>query len=250
MVNRLKGVILAGGKAKRLYPLTLVTNKQLLPVYNKPMIYYPLQTLKDAGIADILIVTSKEHGGSVFALMGSGKEFGVKFTYRIQDEPGGLPQAIALAEDFVGKDRFVSINGDNLLFEPIKQHVKEFEDGNEESRILLLEDSKEECQKAGVAIIEGEKIIGFVEKPKEPPSNLLSIGVYMYTPQVFEVIRTLKPSARGELEITDLHNYYIKRGTLKASIIKGPWHDAGSIEELLAANNFAKKYYEKTNGKK
>lgn len=233
----MRGIILAGGNGTRLRPLTQATNKHLLPIYDKPMIYYPLQTLKEAGITDIMIITSGEHAGNVFKLMGSGKDFGVKFTYRVQDVAGGLPHAIALAEDFVGNDKFVSINGDNILSDSIALHVKEFEKGNEEARILLYETTPEEARKAGVAIMENGKMTGFVEKPANPPSNWISIGVYMYDPSVFDVIRTLKPSARGELEITDLHNHFLARGKLVASKITGKWLDAGTIEELARANN-------------
>ena len=169
--------------------------------------------------------------------MGSGRDFGVNLTYRVQDEAGGLPHAIALAQGFVGNDKFVSVNGDNILSDSILPHVQAFEQGKEESRILLYQTTMEEARKMGVAIMQGEKITGFVEKPKDPPSNWTSIGVYMYTPHVFEVIKTLKPSARGEFEITDLHNHYLQRQTLESSKISGEWLDAGSIDELARANN-------------
>lgn len=232
----MKGIILAGGNGTRLRPLTLATNKHLLPIYDKPMIYYPLQTLKDAGITDIMIITSGEHAGNVFKLMGSGKDFGVKFTYRVQDIAGGLPHAIALAEDFVGNDKFISINGDNILSNSISEYVHAFASGKEEAHILLYETTPEEAKKAGVAIMENGKMTGFVEKPALPPSNWISIGVYMYDKRVFDVIRSLKPSTRGELEITDLHNHFLARGTLAASKITGKWLDAGTIDELARAN--------------
>ncbi|MBN2127354.1 MAG: NTP transferase domain-containing protein [Candidatus Diapherotrites archaeon] len=234
----MKGIILAGGTGSRLKPLTNVTNKHLLPIYNKPMIYYPIETLKSAGIKEILIITGVNHAGDIIGLLGSGKEFGVNFTYRVQDTAGGLPHAIALAENFVGEDKFVSINGDNLLFESIKSFTDEFEKGKELSRILLYETTTEEASKAGVAVLEGENVKEVIEKPKNPPTNWVAIGVYMYTKNVFDIIRTLKPSARGELEISDLHNYYIKKNSLKASKMKKEWMDAGSFEELLRANNF------------
>lgn len=243
----MKGVILAGGNGTRLRPLTSVTNKHLLPVYDKPMIFYPLQTLKEAGITDILIITGTEHAGNIFKLMGSGKDFGVKFTYRIQDEAGGIPHAIALAEGFVGNEKFVSINGDNILTESIRPHVKAFETGNEDARILLFETTPDEARKMGVAVLEGEKVVKLVEKPKDPPSNWASIGVYFLKPDVFDIIRTLKPSARGELEVTDIHNTYIQRGKLAASKMSGHWLDAGSIEELLRASMLIKEWQ---NGKK
>lgn len=238
----MKGVILAGGNGTRLRPLTSVTNKHLLPIYDRPMIYYPLHTLKEAGITDILIITGTEHAGNIFKLLGSGKDFGVKFTYRVQDGAGGLPHAIALAEDFVGDDKFVSINGDNVLSHTIRPFVDEFSHGKEDARVLLYETTPEEASKAGVAVFDGEKLTGFVEKPREPPTNWVSIGVYLYTKHVFEVIRTLKPSPRGELEITDIHNTYLKRGTLEASKISGEWLDAGTIDELRRANELVKNW--------
>ena len=232
----MKGVILAGGFGTRLRPLTLTVNKHLLPIYNKPMIYYPIETLKRAGIKDILVITGTEHAGGVFSLLGSGKQFGANFTFRVQDEAGGLPQAIGLAEDFVGNDKFVSINGDNILFDDIKPFVQAFESGNEKSRVLIYETTKEEASKAGVAVLDGEKVTKVVEKPKEPPTNWVVIGVYMYTQDVFKVIKGLKPSARGELEISDLHNHYIKQGSLAASRLEKEWLDAGSFDELLRVN--------------
>jgi glucose-1-phosphate thymidylyltransferase len=236
----MKGIILAGGTGSRLKPLTTVTNKHLLPIYDKPMIYYPIQTLKDAGITDILVITGTHHAGAIFQLLGSGKDFGVNFTFRVQDEAGGLPQAIGLAKEFVGNDKFVSVNGDNIVLESIKEYVEAFENGEEESRILLFETTREEAQKAGVAEFnEDGKIKDVIEKPEDPPTNWVSIGVYMYTQDVFEVIETLKPSQRGELEISDIHNHYIKKGTLQASKLKrkDSWLDAGSFDELLRVSN-------------
>lgn len=244
----MRGVILAGGTGSRLRPLTLVTNKHLLPVYDKPMIYYPLQTLIDAGIKDIMVITGTQHAGAIFSLLGSGKQFGVRLTYRVQDEAGGIPQAIGLAEDFVGNEKFVSINGDNILFENIGPFVREFEKGDEESRVLLYKGTLEQCKKSGVAVLKGNRIVKVVEKPAKPPSRWIVIGVYMYTPHVFEIIKTLKPSARGELEIADVHNAYIKRGTLVASKLKKRWVDAGTIDELMQANRVVEEMSKK--GKK
>ncbi|MBI4021200.1 MAG: NTP transferase domain-containing protein [Candidatus Aenigmarchaeota archaeon] len=237
----MKGVILAGGMGTRLRPLTNVTNKHLLPIYNKPMIYYPLETLKEAGIRDIMIITGREHAGDVFRLMGSGQDFGVRFTYRVQDEAGGIPQAISLAEAFVGKDKFVSINGDNILLGGIRKMAEEFERGSEEARILLYNTTVEEARKAGVAALDGDRVTGIIEKPDKPPTTWISIGVLMFTPGVFEIIRKLKPSARGELEIADVQNEYIRRGTLKASKFTGEWMDAGSFDELARANMLVRK---------
>lgn len=238
----MKGVILAGGNGTRLRPLTSVTNKHLLPIYDKPMIYYPLQTLKDAGINDILIITGGDHAGAIFKLLGSGKDYGVHFTYRVQDTAGGLPHAIALAENFVGNDKFVSINGDNVLSDSIKEHVNAFANGKEQSHILLFNTTIEEAQKAGVAVMENGKIARFIEKPKDPPSTLISTGVYMYTSDVFHIIRRLKPSQRGELEITDLHNHYLQHNSLQTSTISGDWLDAGTIDELERANRVVKEW--------
>lgn len=200
------------------------------------MIFYPIETLKSAGIRDILIITSPHHGGAIFSLLGSGKEFGVNFTYKLQDEPSGIPSAIGIAEDFVGDDKFVSINGDNILTHSIKRFVSEFEKGREEARILLYKGTVEQARKSGVAILNGDHVVKLIEKPQNPSTTMISIGVYMYTPIVFDFIKKLKPSARGETEITELNNHFIKRGALKASVIEGHWLDAGTIEELLEAN--------------
>ena len=241
----MKGVILAGGPASRLLPLTRVTHKHLLPVFDKPMIFYPIQTLKDAGIKDILVITSPHHGGAIFSLLGSGKEFGVNFTYKLQDEPSGIPCAIGIAEDFVGKDKFVAINGDNILTNSIKKIVEEFENGNEEARILLYRGTEEQARKSGVAVLDKDRVVQLIEKPKTPPTTMISIGVNMYTPAVFKVIKKLKPSRRGETEITEVNTYFLKKGALKASVIEGQWLDAGTVEELLQANiklsNFRKR---------
>jgi glucose-1-phosphate thymidylyltransferase len=238
----MKGVILAGGNGTRLRPLTSVTNKHLLPIYNRPMLYYPLQTLRDAGITDILIITGTEHAGNIFKLMGSGKDFEVHFTYRVQDTAGGLPHAIALAEGFVGNEKFVSVNGDNILSHSIKPYVDAFARGKEDARILLYETTREEAMKAGVAVMEGERVAKLIEKPKDPPTNWVSIGVYMFNSGVFDIIRTLKPSARGELEITDIHNRYIAHNALAASKISGEWLDAGTIDELARANELVRNW--------
>jgi len=246
----LKGVILAGGTGSRLQPLTTVTNKHLLPIYNKPMIYYPIETLKSAGIKDILVVTGKEHAGDVFKLLGSGKDFGVNFTFKVQDEAGGLPQAIGLAHDFAHDSKFVSINGDNILFESIAPAADEFEESEDLSKVLLYAGTKEEAMQAGVAILnEAGKVTGVVEKPKEPPTNEIVIGVYFYTPDVFKIIKNLKPSARGELEIADIHNHYIQQGKLSATKLAKHWLDAGTIEELSNVNTYMHMHYKEINGK-
>jgi glucose-1-phosphate thymidylyltransferase len=232
----MKGVILAGGTATRLRPLTDVTNKHLLPVYDKPMIFYPIETLKSAGVKDILVITSPHHGGAIFSLLGSGKKFGVNFTYKIQDEPSGIPSAIVLAEDFVGSDKFIVINGDNILTHSIKPFVDAFEKGDEEARILLYKGTAEQAKKSGIAVLHGDKVIKLIEKPDSPESTMISIGVNMYKPSVFAIIKSLKPSKRGETEITELNSHFLSKGTLKASVIEGEWMDAGTTEELFEAN--------------
>ena len=243
----MKGVILAGGTGSRLMPLTSVTNKHLLAIYDKPMIFYPVEALKSAGIKNILVITGTNHAGAIFSLLGSGKEFGVNFTFRVQDEAGGIPHAIALAEDFVGVDKFISINGDNILTESIKEIAENFEKGSEEMHICIYETSSEEAKKAGVVVLDKDNstVKKVIEKPENPPSNLISIGVYLLTSDCFKVIRKLKPSLRGELEIADLQNHYIKKGTLSASRISGDWMDAGSFDELKRANDLIKKISEK-----
>lgn len=232
----LRGVILAGGTGSRLFPLTKVCNKHLLPVYNKPMIYYPIEMLKSAGIKDILIITGTYHAGEIFAHLGSGKDFGVKFTYRVQDEAGGIPSAISLAEDFAGDDKFVSINGDNIVFESLKPFAEEFLRNREEMQILLYRGAMEEAKKSGVAVVEGNKVVKVIEKPSEPPSNNIIAGIYFLSPNVFDVIRKLRPSKRGETEITDVQRHYLEKNSLRAEFLKGKWLDAGDFEDLLHAN--------------
>ncbi len=237
----LKGVILAGGTGSRLLPLTKSTNKHLLPVWNKPMIFYPIEMLKSAGVTDILVITGTHHAGAIFQLLGSGKNFGVKFTYRVQDEAGGIPSAISLAEDFVGKDKFISINGDNIIFESLKPFAEDFLKSKAEMQILLYAGTREEAMKSGVAVCDGEKVLQLVEKPKDPPSNNIIIGIYFLSTSVFSVIRELKPSGRGETEITDVQKHYLAKKSLRAAWLKGKWLDAGDFEDLLHANLETKK---------
>ena len=232
----MKGVVLAGGLGTRLYPLTKVTNKHLLPVFNKPMIYYPIQTLVDAGIRDILIVTGGNSAGDFLRLLGNGKEFGLKhINYTYQEGEGGIAAALSLAEHFVKGGKFVVILGDNIIEKGIKKEVEIFKKQEEGARILLKEVEKPE--RFGVAEIKDGKIVRIIEKPEHPPSNLAVTGIYMYDSFAFEVIRTLKPSARGELEITDVNNKYLEAGKLTYGILDGWWTDAGTFESLLKANN-------------
>jgi glucose-1-phosphate thymidylyltransferase len=233
----MKGVILAGGTGSRLFPLTKVTNKHLLPVGKYPMIYYPIYRLIEAGITEILIVTGKEHMGSVVNLLGSGYEFGVEFTYKIQDQPGGIAQALGLAEHFVNGDKCVVILGDNIFEDNINSFVSSFKKQEKGAKVLLKEVSDPE--RFGVAELKGDKIISIEEKPKNPKSNYCVTGIYMYDSRVFDIIKKLKPSGRGELEITDVNNAYIKDGTLTYDILEGSWTDAGTFESLKRANELS-----------
>ena len=233
-----KGVILAGGTGSRLYPLTKVTNKHLLPVYNKPMILYPLETLKSMGINDISIVTGGEHIADFMRFLGSGSEFGVKLTYKVQDAPKGIAHALLSAEDFAKKEeKIVVILGDNV-FEKVTVPEEAFNDRN--AYIFLKE--VDDPERFGVVRFDDKgSIIGIEEKPKVPPSKFAVTGLYMYPTDVFEFIKTLKPSQRGELEITDVNNWYLSQGRLKPLYIDGFWSDAGTFESLLRATLFMAK---------
>lgn len=234
----LKGVILAGGSGKRLYPLTKITNKHLLPVYGKPMIYYPIQTLVDAGIEDILIVTGGVHAGEFLRLLGNGREFGLRhINYTYQDGEGGIADALKLAEYFADDDKIVVILGDNLIEKGINLIVKEFRAQPGGARILIKK--VEDPERFGVVRFKRDRIISIEEKPKKPKSDYAVTGIYMYDNQVFDIIKSLRPSKRGELEITDVNNAYLKKGELTYSILDGWWTDAGTFESLLRANNLA-----------
>jgi len=216
----MKGVILAGGLGKRLEPLTRITNKHLLPVYGKPMIYYPIQTLVDAGIKDILIVTGGNHAGEFLRLLGNGSEFGLKdINYTYQKGEGGIAEALDLAEHFADSDKIVVILGDNLIEKPIRQYVNDFSKQPKGAKILLKK--VDDPERFGVAEIKGNQIIEIVEKPKRPKSDYAVTGFYMYDKKVFDIIKTLKPSGRGELEITDVNNEYIKRGEMTFAVLDG-----------------------------
>lgn len=228
----MKGIVLAGGTGSRLFPLTKVTNKHLLPVGSKPMIYYPIEKLIGVGVREILIVTGTEHMGDVVSLLGSGKDFGCRFTYKVQDEAGGIAQALGLAENFVGDDSMMVILGDNI-FEDDLQEARSRYPGYGAS-IMLKE--VDDPTRYGVVELDGEHIIGIQEKPETPKSNLCVTGVYIYDAKVFEYIRHLKPSGRGELEITDVNNHYIGEGRMRFSVMKGWWTDAGTMDSLRRAN--------------
>ncbi len=232
----MKGVVLAGGLGKRLHPLTKITNKHLLPVYDKPMIFYPLQTLINAGIDDILIVTGGNHAGDFLRLLGNGKKFGLRhLNYTYQEGEGGIAEALALAEHFSEDEKIVVILGDNLIEGNINQAVKGFRKQKEGARILLKK--VPDPQRFGVPEIVDGKLLQITEKPEVPKSEYAVIGIYMYDGRVFDVIRTLKPSNRGELEITDVSNEYIRDGKMTYDILEGWWSDAGTFESLLRAGN-------------
>jgi glucose-1-phosphate thymidylyltransferase len=226
----MKGVILAGGTGSRLFPLTKVTNKHLLPVARKPMIYHPIEKLREAGIEEILIVTGIDHMGDVVNLLGSGKDFKCRFTYKVQDEAGGIAQALGLAENFAGNEPIVAILGDNIFQDSLKKYIDKFKKQGKGAKVILKE--VKDPIRFGVAQVSGDKIISIEEKPKAPKSKLAVTGIYMYDSQVYQLIRTLKPSARGELEITDVNNEYIKNGSLTYDVFDGWWTDAGTFETL------------------
>lgn len=231
----MNGVVLAGGLGKRLYPLTKVTNKHLLPVYDKPMIYYPIETLLQAGIDDITIVTGGNSAGDFLRLLGNGHEFGLKhLNYTYQEGEGGIAAALSLAEHFAGGDKIVVILGDNIIEGNIKNAVKDFEKQKKGAKLLLKE--VPDPERFGVVEFEGDKVINIEEKPDKPKSNYIVTGIYMYDNTVFDIIRGLHPSARGELEITDVNNAYIGRGEMTYEILEGWWTDAGTFESLTRAN--------------
>jgi len=255
----LRGVVLAGGTGSRLRPLTKVTNKHLLPVGQKPMVYYPIEKLTGIGIKEILIVTGVEHMGDVVGLLGSGREFGCRFTYKVQDEAGGIAQALGLAENFANGQALAVILGDNIFQGSLKTHAERFVAQRQGARLLFKEVSdperfgvveiqdgkvlsiEEKPERFGVVEIQDGKVLSIEEKPKQPKSNHAIIGVYFYDSTVFDVIRTLKPSARGELEITDVNNAYVQKGQLTSDALDGWWTDAGTFESLMRANELVEK---------
>jgi glucose-1-phosphate thymidylyltransferase len=228
--NVIKGVILAGGTATRLRPLTNITNKHLLPVGRKPMIYYPIEKMIGAGIEDILIVTGVDHMGDVVGLLGSGKDFNCRFTYKVQDQAGGIAQALSLGEDFSNGVPVAVILGDNIFEDSMKPYLEKYLKQQKGAHILLK--PVQDPQRFGVAEVKGDKVLSIVEKPKNPKSDLAVTGIYFYDGDVFNIIRTLKPSGRGELEITDVNNEYIRKGIMSWSSMSGWWSDAGTFESL------------------
>lgn len=235
----MKGVILAGGLGSRLYPLTKVTNKHLLPVYDKPMIYYPIQTLAEAGISDIMIVTGGNSSGDFLRLLGNGKEFGLRHvTYAYQEGEGGIAHALSLAEHFADGEKIVIVLGDNIIEDSIKPFVQAFRKQESGARLLLKK--VPDPERFGVATIKNNRITDIIEKPKKPVSDYAVVGIYMYDANVFNMIRTLKPSKRGELEITDVNTGYLKKGNLEHDILKGYWTDAGTFESLVRATTLSR----------
>jgi glucose-1-phosphate thymidylyltransferase len=230
----MKGIVLAGGTGSRLFPLTKVTNKHLLPVGREPMIFHPVKKLTGAGVDEILIVTGVEHMGDVVNLLGSGKEFGCRFTYKVQDEAGGIAQALGLAENFAGTSPICVLLGDNVFQDDLRPFAVRFREQGRGARVVLKR--VKDPQRFGVAEVRDGRILGIEEKPKAPKSDLAVTGIYFYDAGVFEFVRGLKPSARGELEITDVNNAYVRKGELRYDVIDGWWTDAGTFESLIVAN--------------
>jgi glucose-1-phosphate thymidylyltransferase len=232
----MRGIILSGGSGTRLRPLTKITSKQLLPVYHRPMIYYPLNTLIKAGVKEILIIVAPESAGDYLNLLGSGKEFGVKFTYEIQDKPEGLAQAFIIGENFIDQEDVVMILGDNIFEDDFSEEIKNFKGG---AKIFAKKVSDPE-RFGVVKFDENLKAEKIVEKPTEYLSNFAVTGLYIYDKRVVEISKTMKPSERGELEITSVNNAYLEKGELEVAIVDGEWLDAGTFDSLLRAQNFAK----------
>lgn len=238
----MKGVVLAGGTGSRLYPLTKVTNKHLLPVGRYPMIFHPLLRMRRAGISEVAVVTSPEHMGDVVNLLGSGRALGLDITFRVQDEPGGIAQALGLCENFTGEDPFVVILGDNIISEDLSSDVAAYGDqlarDGAGARVLLKE--VRDPERYGVPRFDGDRIVEILEKPSDPPSCYCVTGIYFYDPGVYDVIRGLTPSARGEYEISDVSNAYIRAGQMTYGVLEEWWGDAGTIEGWHEANELAR----------
>ena len=233
----MRGIILAGGTGSRLFPLTKVTNKHLLPVYDKPMVYYPLLTLVNAGITDIMIVSGRGHAGHFLELLGSGAEFGVNLTYEIQEKAGGIAQALGLAERWAHDEAVAVILGDNIFQDTVKNDVASFKTG---AKIFLKE--VPDAERFGVAELGTDRVLSIEEKPKKPKSHYAVTGLYLYDTDVFSIIHSIKPSGRGELEITDVNNAYLKKGMMQYAILKGFWSDAGTFDSLIRASVLVQQY--------
>ena len=240
----MKGIILAGGKATRLRPLTKITSKQLLPVYNKPMIFYPLETLVKAGINEILIIIAPDYAGQFLNLLGSGKEFGAKFTYEIQDEPRGLADAFRVGENFIGDDSVTMILGDNIFDHDFSGSIQSFEGGGK-----IFAKKVHDPERFGVVDFDQDnKVLSIEEKPENPKSDYAVVGIYIYDNKVVQYAKEIEPSPRGEIEITDINKKYLEAGSLKVDIIEGSWEDAGTFDSLLRAGNYWAKKAESQNG--
>jgi glucose-1-phosphate thymidylyltransferase len=236
----MKGIVLAGGTGSRLFPLTKITNKHLLPIYDRPMIYYPIQTLVDAGIQDIMVVTGGRNSGDFLRLLANGKSFGLKhINYTYQEGEGGIAEALGLCQHFADGDKICVVLGDNIIERDIRGAADAFRAQEKGARVLLKK--VHDAERFGVAEIKGDRIVNIEEKPKQPRSDYAVTGIYMYDESVFEKIRELKPSNRGELEITDVNNAYIREGTLNFSFLDGWWTDAGTFDSLLRAANLVAK---------
>ena len=232
----MRGIILSGGSATRLRPCTKVTSKQLLPIYNRPMIYYPLNTLIKAGIKEILIIVAPERAGDYLNLLGSGRQFGVKLTYEIQDKPRGLAEAFLIGENFIDEDNVTLILGDNIFEDDFSEDIRNFQKGAK-----IFAKKVKDPERFGVVEINNKsEALSIEEKPLQPKSSLAITGLYIYDHRVIDVAKTLKPSARGELEIVDLHNWYLARHELEVSLVHGAWIDAGTFDSLLKAQSLAK----------
>jgi len=233
----MKGIILAGGNGTRLYPLTKVTSKQLLPIYDQPMIYYPLQTLLRGGIKDILIIVAPATAGQFLHFLGSGKEYGANFTYEVQDTPNGLPEAFKIGARFIGDDNVTLILGDNIFEDDFSTDISTFKKGGK----IFVKKVPDPSRYGVVQFDANGKIKRLIEKPKEYVSDFANVGIYIYDNRVVEIARSLRPSERGETEITDIHNWYLNRRELEVGFIEGAWFDAGTFDSWLEANNFMAK---------
>ena len=242
----MKGIVLAGGRATRLRPLTSITSKQLLPVYNKPMIYYPIETLIKTGIKDILIIIAPDYSGHFLNLLGDGKEFGVHFSYAVQKEPKGLADAFIIAEDFIGQDNVTMILGDNIFDQDFSTEIKNFKSGG-----MVFAKQVSDPQRFGVVEFDQNmKAISIEEKPSKPKSNYAVVGLYTYDNQVVNIAKNLKPSDRGEIEITDINKFYLEKGDLQVNLFDSLWEDAGTFDSLLHVSNVMAQKFQKENPQK
>ena len=233
-MKNIKGIILAGGLGTRLYPLTKVTNKHLLPIGGEPMIYYPLRKLIEAGIKDIMIITGVEHSSAMTSLLGSGNDYGCSFTYRVQDQPDGIGGALKLCKDFIGESSCIVILGDNIFKENLKPHIESFCSSDKECKLFFKE--VRDPKRYGVGVFDGEKIIRVEEKPSIPKTNLACVGIYLYTNKVFDVVENIKPSKRGELEISSVNNVFIENNLCTYAVLKDMWVDAGTMDAYHKTN--------------